>query len=68
VPGKGLRILTGESPGNASAEPPKSMTSKKQKQKTERPPREKQKLSYKETRELEALPQTIEALDEAYHR
>lgn len=53
---------------NASAEPPKSMASKKQKQKTERPPREKQKLSYKETRELEALPQTIEALEEEKRR
>jgi len=53
---------------NASAEPPKPMTSKKQKQKTERPPREKQKLSYKETRELEALPQTIEALEEEKRR
>jgi ATP-binding cassette subfamily F protein uup len=53
---------------NASAEPPKSMTSKKQKQKTERPPRERQKLSYKETRELEALPPTIEALEEEKRR
>jgi ATP-binding cassette subfamily F protein uup len=42
------------------------MTSKKQK--TERPPREKQKLSYKEALELEALPQTIEALEEEKRR
>ena len=48
---------------DASAEPPKSTASKEQKKKTERPPREKEKLSYKETRELETLPQTIEALE-----
>ena len=53
---------------NTSTEPPKSMASKEQKQKTERPPRQKQKLSYKETRELEALPQTIEALEEEKQR
>jgi ABC transport system ATP-binding/permease protein len=53
---------------NASAEPPKSMASKEQKQKTERPPRQKQKLSYKETRELETLPQTIEALEKEKQR
>ncbi len=53
---------------NASTEPPKSMASKEQKQKTERPPRQKQKLSYKETRELETLPQTIEALEEEKQR
>jgi len=53
---------------NASAEPPKSMASKEQKQKTERPPRQKQKLSYKETRELERLPQTIEALEKEKQR
>ncbi len=50
------------------AEPPKSMASKEQKKKTERPPRQKQKLSYKETRELETLPQTIEALEEEKQR
>jgi ATP-binding cassette subfamily F protein uup len=53
---------------DASAEPPKSMASKEQKQKTERPPRQKQKLSYNETRELEALPQTIEALEKEKQR
>jgi ATP-binding cassette subfamily F protein uup len=37
---------------------------KEQKRKKERPPKEKQKLSYKETREMEALPQKIEALEE----
>lgn len=37
---------------------------KEQKQKKDRPPKEKQKLSYKETRELEVLPQKIEALEE----
>jgi ATP-binding cassette subfamily F protein uup len=44
--------------------PSKSATSKAQGQKKIRPPREKQKLSFKETRELEALPQTIETLEE----
>jgi len=37
---------------------------KEQKRKKDRPPKEKQKLSYKETRELETLPQKIEALEE----
>jgi ATP-binding cassette subfamily F protein uup len=37
---------------------------KEPKQKKDRPPKEKQKLSYKETREREALPQKIEALEE----
>lgn len=36
---------------------------KQQKQKTEKTPQEKKKLSFKETRELEALPQTIEFLE-----
>ena len=53
---------------DASAEPPKSMASKEQKKKTERPPRQKEKLSYKETRELKTLPQTIEALEEEKQR
>jgi ATP-binding cassette subfamily F protein uup len=53
---------------NTSTEPPKSMASKELKQKTERPPRQKQKLTYKETRELEALPQTIEVLEEEKQR
>jgi len=53
---------------NAPAEPLKSTASKEQKQKTERPPRQKQKLSFKETRELETLPQTIEALEEEKRR
>ena len=53
---------------NAPSESPKAMALKEQKQKTERPPRQKQKLSYKETRELEVLPQTIEALDEEKQR
>ncbi len=37
-------------------------------QKREKPPKEKQKLSYKESRELEALPQTIEAMEEEKRR
>jgi len=41
---------------------------KEQKQKKGRPPKEKQKLSYKETREMEALPQKIEALEEEKRR
>ncbi len=39
-------------------------TRREQKQKKERAPREKQKLSYKENRELEELPQAIEAMEE----
>ena len=39
-----------------------------QKQKKGKPPREKQKLSYKETRELETLPLKIEALEEEKQR
>jgi len=38
---------------------------KELKTKRGRPPREKQKLSYKETRELEALPQKIEEMEKA---
>jgi ATP-binding cassette subfamily F protein uup len=53
---------------NASAEATKSMASKEQKQKTEKPPRQKEKLSYKETRELEGLPQTIETLEKEKQR
>ena len=53
---------------NTSTEPAKSMASKEQKQKTERLPRQKQKLTYRETRELETLPQTIEALEEEKQR
>lgn len=48
--------------------PLKSAVSKEQAQKKSRPPREKQKLSFKETRELDALPQTIEALEEEKQR
>ena len=47
--------------------PPPTVT-KEQKQKKDRPPKEKQKLSYKETREMEALPQKIEALEEEKRR
>ena len=47
---------------------PLPAASKEQKQKKERPPKEKQKLSYKETREMEALPQKIEALEEEKQR
>ena len=39
-----------------------------QKQKKDKPPKEKQKLSYKETRELEELPLQIEALEQEKQR
>lgn len=48
----------------APIEPSKSTASKEQKQKRGKPPKEKQKLSYKEGRELEALPKTIDAMEE----
>ncbi len=41
---------------------------REQKQKKGKPPKEKQKLSYKETRELEELPLKIEALEEEKER
>jgi len=53
---------------NTLTEPPKSMVSKEQKQKTERLPRQKQKLTHREARELKTLPQTIEALEEEKQR
>jgi len=46
----------------------RSATPKEQGQKKARPPRVKQKLSFKETRELDALPQTIEALEKEKQR
>jgi ABC transport system ATP-binding/permease protein len=52
--------------------PPKVVSSstepKEQKQKKEKLPKEKRKLSFKEVRELEALPRTIEALEEEKRR
>ena len=48
--------------------PSDSGSSGERPQKKERPPREKQKLSYKETRELESLPQAIEAMEEEKER
>jgi len=48
--------------------PSKPVTQKEQGQKKAKPPKEKQKLSFKETRELGALPQTIEALEEEKQR
>ena len=50
------------------AAPPKSSAPKERDQKKARPPRAKQKLSFKETKELNALPQTIEALEEEKQR
>ena len=50
-------------------EPPHAVASRERNsQKREQSPKEKQKLSYKESRELEALPQTIEALEEEKRR
>ncbi len=51
-----------------SIEPSKSAASKERSRKREKSPKEKQKLSYKESRELEALPQTIEAMEEEKRR
>lgn len=46
----------------------KSTAPKELKQKREKTPKEKYKLSFKETRELESLPQIIEALEEEKRR
>jgi ABC transport system ATP-binding/permease protein len=47
---------------------PLKTASKEQKQKKDKPPKEKQKLSYKETRELAELPLQIEALEQEKER
>lgn len=49
---------------NASAPPSTPTAPKEKRQKREKAPQEKKKLSFKETRELESLPQVIEALEE----
>lgn len=49
-------------------EPSKSIVQKQSRQKKTKIPKEKQKLSFKESRELDALPQTIEALEEEKQR
>jgi len=49
-------------------EPSKSIVPKESRQKKTKIPKEKQKLSFKESRELDALPQTIEALEEEKQR
>jgi ATP-binding cassette subfamily F protein uup len=49
------------------SEPARPVLAKDQRQKKEKPPQEKKKLSFKETRELEALPQTIEVLEKEKH-
>lgn len=51
-----------------SAEFSKMAIPKEPKQKKARLPKEKQKLSFKESRELDALPQTIEALEDEKQR
>jgi len=53
---------------NAPVEPSKSTASKEQKQRKGKTPKEKQKLSYKESRELQALPQAIEAMEKEKRR
>jgi len=53
---------------NGPDTPTKSPSPKEQGQKKVRPPREKRKLSFKETKELDALPQTIESLEEEKQR
>lgn len=50
------------------AEAPKSTVSKEQKERKTKLPKEKQKLSFKEARELESLPQAIETLEEEKKR
>ena len=55
--------IVSQPPGSAKKSGPVPRTGKKDK-----PPQEKQKLSFKETRELEGLPQTIEALEEEKER
>jgi ATP-binding cassette subfamily F protein uup len=52
----------------AAQDEPLKTASREQKQKKEKPPREKQKLSYKETRELQELPLIIEALEQEKER
>ena len=47
---------------------PLKTASREQKQRKEKPPKEKQKLSYKETRELQELPLIIEALEQEKER
>jgi ATP-binding cassette subfamily F protein uup len=55
--------------GASSAEPFKPTAPKERNHhKREAAPKEKRKLSYKESRELEALPQTIEAMEEEKRR
>ena len=48
---------------SADAAPLQAGSPRERTQKKERAPREKQKLSYKETKELEALPQAIETME-----
>ena len=55
--------------GTSSIEPFKPTAPKEQNhQKRENAPKEKRRLSYKESRELEALPQTIEVMEEEKRR
>jgi ABC transport system ATP-binding/permease protein len=59
--------------GEGGSEPPPCAPSRSSGQtprsgKTDKPPQERQKLSFKETRELKGLPQTIEALEEEKQR
>ncbi len=54
--------------GKPSNEPSPATALKERNRERENAPKGKQKLSYKETRELEALPQTIEAMEEEKRR
>ncbi|MGD0486203.1 MAG: ATP-binding cassette domain-containing protein [Syntrophorhabdales bacterium] len=49
--------------GKLSGEQSSSTASRDRSRKSEKSPKERQRLSYKESRELEALPQTIEAME-----
>jgi len=53
---------------NPGASRPSPVQSEDRPQKKERAPKEKRKLSYKEARELEALPHSIEAMEEEKER
>ena len=48
--------------------PPKTDIQREEKQRKERPPKEKRKLSFNEVRELDALPKRIETLEEEKER
>ena len=59
---------TGSGRAQPPVEPSKPPAPKDRDEKRGKPPKEKQKLSYKESRELEALPETIESMEEEKRR